>query len=132
MRQYANAYPGKQEEEPVILEPAVEAALRTVLGLLVDGEYEVLAAMTKGRNLSAAEMRDAVESYGRTLVLPPGGKLPADLDVFEVNGSFPRRLAAVMSLTTLEEGRSDLSVELTLNEVAPGFWFTELDNIHVM
>jgi hypothetical protein len=116
----------------VTLQPAVETALRTVLGLLVDGEYEVLDAMTNGKALSAAEMREAVESYGRTLVLPPDGNLPADLDVFEVAGSLPRRLAVVMPLTTKEEGRSDLSVELTLTEAMPGLWVTEIDNIRVM
>jgi hypothetical protein len=116
----------------VTIEPAVRTALRTVLGLLVDGEYEVLDAMTKGRNLSAAQLREAVESYGRTLVLPPDGALPADLDVFEVAGSSPRRLAVVMPMTTKEEGRSDLSAELTLIEVAPRLWVTEIDNIHVL
>jgi hypothetical protein len=37
-----------------------------------------------------------------------------------------------MPLTTKEEGRSDLSVELTLIEVMPGLWLTEIDNIHVL
>src|SRR5262249_28316950 len=101
-------------------------------GLLVDGDYDVLEAMTQGRHLSAGEMREAVESYPGTLVLPPDGQLPEDLDVFEVAGATPRRLAAVMPLMTKEEGRCDLSVELTLIEFGRGLWITEIDNIHVM
>src|SRR5256885_9347003 len=53
-------------------------ALHAVLGLLVDGEYETLAMMTQGKRLSATELRDAVESYGRTLIHPPEGEFPPD------------------------------------------------------
>lgn len=132
MRRYANTDPWQPEEEAVSHDPAIEAALHGVLGLLVSGEYEVLEAMTKGRHLSADEMREAVETYGRTLVQPPEGELPPDVDVFGVEDEYPRRLAVVMPLMTKEEGRSDLSVELTLTEVAPSLWLTEIDNIHVL
>ena len=37
-----------------------------------------------------------------------------------------------MPLMTAEEGRSDLTVELTLTEVEPRFWFVEIENIHVL
>ncbi|MCW6005678.1 hypothetical protein K1W54_13980 [Micromonospora sp. CPCC 205371] len=116
----------------MISEPTVQAALHAVLGLLVDGEYETLEAMTQGKHLSATEMREAIESYGRTLIQPPAGELPPDTDVFLVEGSSPRRLVAVMPLMTKEEGVSDLTVEMTLNELAPRIWLTEIDNIHVM
>jgi hypothetical protein len=114
------------------LEPALRAAVITTVGLLVDGEYETLASMTSHRRLSAAEIRDAVKSYGRTLVAPPGDGLPDDLELVEVAGAGPRRVAAVMSLWTLEEGRSDLSLELSLVEVAAGLWTVQIDNIHVL
>jgi hypothetical protein len=55
----------------MVVEPAMRTAIRTVIGLLVDGEYEALASMTSGRRLSAKEIAAAVESYGRTLVAPP-------------------------------------------------------------
>ncbi len=110
----------------------VETELNIVLGLLVDGEYTVLEAMTKGKQLTAAEMREAVESYGRTLVRPPNGALPPDVDVFPIQGAGPRRLFAVMPLMTAEEGRSDLTVELILVEAAPQLWSIEIQNIHVL
>jgi hypothetical protein len=87
--------------------------------------------MTSGRRLSAADIRDAVKSYGRTLVRPPDD-LPDDLELTEVRGDGPRRVAATMSLYTAEEGRSDLSLELQLTEVAPRLWTVQIDNIHVL
>jgi hypothetical protein len=87
--------------------------------------------MTSGKRLSAAEIRDAVESYGRTLVSPPDD-LPADLELVDVRGDGPKRVAATMSLYTAEEGRSDLSLELQLTEVAARLWTVQIDNIHVL
>jgi hypothetical protein len=116
----------------MIIEPEVEAALHAVLGLLVDGEYDTLASMTQGKQMSATELRDAVESYGRTLIHPPDGEFPPDLDVFPVEDAVPRRLIATMPLLTKEEGRSDLTVELMLIELSPNLWLTEIQNIHVM
>jgi hypothetical protein len=37
-----------------------------------------------------------------------------------------------MPLATKEEGRSDLSVELTLIGVMPGLWLTEIEDIRVL
>jgi hypothetical protein len=54
------------------------------------------------------------------------------LELVEVPGDGCRRVAAVMSLWTIEEGRSDLTLELLLTEVAPGLWSVQIDNVHVM
>jgi hypothetical protein len=110
----------------------VTTELTIVLGLLVDGEYEVLESMTKAKNLTAVEMREAVESYGRTLARPPEGQLPASVDVIELEGAPPRRLFVVLPLMTQEEGLSDLSVEMTLTEVAPHLWLIAMESIHVL
>lgn len=114
------------------VDSALYTAIRTTLGILVNGEYDTLAAMTSGRRLSGAEIRDAVRSYGRTLVSPPGDGLPDDLELLDVEGNGPRRVTATMSLYTAEEGRSDLSLELLLTEVAAGLWTVQIDNIHVL
>lgn len=103
----------------------------TIIALLVGKEYESLAAMTQHERLTAEEIKDAVESYGRTLTMPPGG-LPDDLDFIEIDGAEPRRVAAVMSLWTVEEGQSDLSLEATFTEISPRLWLGQIDNIHVM
>jgi len=49
-----------------------------VLGLLAHREYETLAAMRQGKNVTAADIQAAVESYGRILVKPPDGELPTN------------------------------------------------------
>ncbi|MFE9191041.1 hypothetical protein ACFYL6_15640 [Micromonospora sp. NPDC007208] len=116
----------------MIVEPAMGTALQVVLGLLADREYETLASMTGEERLSADEIRTAVESYGRTVVRPPGDGLPPDLDVIEVEGEGRRRVAATMSLWTVEEGRSDLSLQLLLTEIADGLWTVRLDDIRTL
>lgn len=75
-----------------------------------------MAAITSGKRLSATGVRDAVKSCGRTLVLPPHDGLPDDLELLEVQGGGPRWVAATISLYNVEEGRSDLSLELVLSE----------------
>jgi hypothetical protein len=121
-----------EEGTVTTVDSALYTAIRTTLGLLVDGEYDTLAAMTSGKRLSGAEIRDAVRSYGRTLVQPPGDGLPDDLELVDVHGDGPRRVAATMSLYTAEEGRSDLSLELLLTAVAARLWTVQIDNIHVL
>ncbi|WP_433537805.1 DUF7668 domain-containing protein [Micromonospora sp. CA-249363] len=108
------------------------AAIRVVLGLRADREYVTLENVTEGDLLSAEEIRNAVETYGRTVTLPPGGELPPDLDLIAVEGDGPCRVAAVMSLWTVEEGRSDLSLELLLTEVGTGLWSVRLDDIRTL
>ena len=103
----------------------------TVLRLLVEQNYDVVAAMTKNTRLTEAEIQSAIEEYGRTLVMPPGDELPPDTELHEVSAA-PRTVFAAMSLWTLEEGRSDLGLELLLTEVAPGLWTTQIDNVRVM
>jgi hypothetical protein len=110
--------------------PIQTEAIRSVIGLLVEGEYDALANMTGSQRLTASMLRGAVEGYGRTLVVPPGG-LPPDLE--EIGDlSDPAKSHFVMSLWTIEEGRSDLGLELTLAENKLGLVSTQIDDIHVL
>jgi hypothetical protein len=86
MRRYIHANPSKPEENTMNLTAEVSTELNIVLELLVEGEYEVLESMTKGKNPTAAEMREAVVSYGRTLTRPPAGELPPGLEIFRGQG----------------------------------------------
>ena len=116
----------------MIIDSAVRSVLHTVLGLLVEGHYDTLATMTQQKNLTAEEMRQAIDDYGRTLVEPPDDELPPGVEVIVKGTAFPRQTFVMMPLYSLEEGMSDLSVELTLTEVAPDLWHTVIDNIRVM
>jgi hypothetical protein len=70
-----------------------------------------------------------ITDYGRQLVLPPDEAFGV-MDVVEVRNAKPRRWSVTMPLWTREEGRSDLSLELTLIAGAQAFAI-ELDDIHV-
>lgn len=110
--------------------PGLSASIETVLRLLARCEYETLEAVTRGKRLAATEIRHAIEEYGRTIVMPPD-IFPSDLE-FYGEPDENRSVLAVMSLWTEEEGRSDLSIELTLIPVSTDLWNVEIDNIRVL
>ena len=104
--------------------------VRSIVGMLVAGEWALLDRLTPGSAVSAAELRSAVIDYGQTLVMPPAAAL-AQLDAIEVEGASQRTLDVRIPLWTVEEGRSDLQLVLTLKEVADGLWDAEVDDLLV-
>ena len=69
-------------------------------------------------------------AYGTVeLVLPPGP--PAEWTVDTVDVIDGRKHVAV-DMWTKQEGRSDLTLELHLREVAPDEWEPEILNLHVL
>ena len=109
-------------------DPIVEWAGAEVLKYLVDHDFEGLARFTSGKRLSGSEIEDAVRQYGRTIVFPPPSV--AYLDSIPIENAQPPAWSVTMELYTLEEGRSDLSVELTVRQFNPPL--VELNNIHVL
>lgn len=111
--------------------PTIAAILlRELVSLLVHGEYEELEHRSKGVRMSAAELRAAVEEYGRTLVQVPeeGWALT---DTIAVSGSRPARFSVRQPLWTKEEDHSDLTFEVTLIESQPDKFKVEIDDLHV-
>jgi hypothetical protein len=104
--------------------------MREVIERLVSRRYVELETMTNGIRLKASDMDRAVAEYGRILVPPPENAFEL-LDIVEVHGFSNTKWSVVMPLWTREEGRSDLSVELTLIRCGEKF-AVELDNIHVL
>lgn len=105
------------------------AAERIVL-LLVEGDYAAAEAATVGR-LSAADLRLAVEQYGRTLVDLPAQALEP-LEVIEILGMPRPTFHVVVDLWTAEEGLSDLSLELCLTARADHGFDIEIENLHTL
>jgi hypothetical protein len=101
-----------------------------IVSLLVTGRYADLEQQTHGIRLNAKEMAKAIADYGRTLMLPPhdGFRL---MNAVEINESHPKRWSVAMPLWTKEEGRSDLTVEMTIIDNENVFSI-ELDDIHVL
>jgi len=106
----------------------IEVAARIVVGLLVGRKYDVIEALTRGTRLSAADLRAAVEDYGRSLVEVPDGEWRQDIAPMEEPGSFH----VIVDLWTAEEGRSDLSLELRVRDRYHGAFEVEVLDLHVL
>jgi hypothetical protein len=114
---------GKKEDK-------INDFIQPLIARLVAGEYAQIEKITRGRRLPAQTMKRVVDGYGRTLIMPP---LDAHdrIDVVEVKNACPAKWSVVMPLWTLEEGRSDLTLELTLTDRG-GSFDVELDDLHVL
>ena len=99
--------------------------------LLAHGEYDALLRKTRGSRLSAEQLAAAVRDYGRQIVPlpPPGYRL---IDCVPIRGSKPPAWSVVVPLFTEEEGRSDLSLELSIAETLGDGYVAHIDNIHVL
>ncbi|UJR86106.1 DUF7668 domain-containing protein [Sandaracinus amylolyticus] len=93
----------------------IEAALRTIAALLVQKDYSGVEALTGGVRLKEPEIARAIAEYGRTLVSPPSEAFGV-LDVVPIRASKPPAFSVRFRLYTLEEGESDLELQLTLIE----------------
>lgn len=104
--------------------------VRQVIEHLVAGKYAELETLTGRKRLSAQDMAKAISDYGRKLVSPPDDGFGL-MDVVEVRDAQPRQWSVTMPLWTYEEGRSDLSIGVTLIADEKDIRI-ELDDIHVL
>ena len=102
-----------------------------VVDLLVRGEYKKLEALSGTHRLTAMELREAVEGYGRRLTMPPSSSFE-NMNVIEINNSNPRQWYVGVDLWTVEEGRSDLTLEFTLTDSSDDLYLVELNDLHVL
>ena len=84
--------------------------------------------MPQGIRLKANEIDNAILEYGRVLISYPD---QINLDVIEIENSYPKSRNVVAPVYTVEEARSDLSIEMTLIQSSKDQYKIELDNIHV-
>lgn len=98
---------------------------------LVEGDYLAIERYSKGIRCSAEEIAEAIDEYGRQLIMPPESTFD-DLDVIEVENAAQRTWSVIIELWTKQEGRSDLSLELTLIDKGNEELTAEVDNIHVL
>jgi len=113
------------------VDPRVRTTIHRVLEWLVASDFDAIERDTSCRHVSADSMRLAVIEYGRTLVIPPVSALDR-LDIVEIAGADPKAWSVRVELWTAEEGRSDLSLELTLIDRPGGALAVEVDNLHVL
>ena len=95
------------------------------------GEYGELSRQTGEKRLTAEELRRAVTDYGRSLVAPPAGAW-SPRSIVEIEKTQHEAWSVYIDLWTAEEGRSDLTLELTLRDSANDLYDVEIDNLHVL
>jgi hypothetical protein len=108
----------------------IQKEVKSLIKLLVDGQYSQVETLTNGVRLPADQIRNAIIQYGRRLIEPPSEAYGL-MDVIAIHATEARKWSVEMPLWTAEEGRSDLSIELTLIE-NNGIFTIELDGIHVL
>jgi|SRR5690554_5233353 len=106
----------------------IESTVRHIYSLLQSQQYEAVEKLTNGIRLSADEIEEAITDYGCRLVPYPDS---VELDIVEVTGSTPKEWSVVAPVFTVEEGLSDLSIELSLVDNGQEIYRSELDNIRV-
>ena len=105
--------------------------IRRVVALLAERRYEDVAQLCGGSRVDARQLKAAVAAYGRTIVpLPQEGMLL--INSVPVQNSRPSAWSVVVPLFTHEEGRSDLSLELTVTVLHGGNVGIQVDNLHVL
>ncbi len=100
-----------------------------LLVLLADGDYESIMERCPASRITGDDLRTAVRDYGRRVIAPPADY--AHVNMGEVEEAAVPTWWVVADLWTEEEGRSDLSLELTI-AFAPGGPVIEIDNLHVL
>lgn len=119
--------PGDKERLADIVKTSVSIALN----LLAGGEYDTLERVTRGRHMSAEELRAAVDEYPAHLVRPPMSAWDF-LEVHQIVGADPAEFEVCFDLWSEEEGVSDLTMVLQLTEVRPGLLDIAVETVHVL
>jgi hypothetical protein len=100
-----------------------------IIELLVNKQYSEIERITSGTRLPAKEIEAAIRDYGHLLIIPPLSEYN-NLDIIAIKSTTPS-WSVRMNLWTQDEGKSDLTIELTIKEKGSTF-SVELDDIHVL
>jgi len=99
--------------------------------LLASGDYDALLRKAPRSRVDAKQLASAVKDYGRQIMpLPPANYQL--IDCIPVRGSKPQAWSVVVPLFTREEGRSDLTLELTISQSQTGRLVAQIDGMHVL
>jgi hypothetical protein len=104
--------------------------VREIVDQLVRGDYEAIVRRCIRSRLTSDDLRKVLHDYGRKLVSPPGDAYD-NLDAVQVQDASISKWSIRSPLWTEEEGRSDLTLELTI-AVGDGEPKVELDDLHVL
>lgn len=109
---------------------SIEVAIREVIALLVAQRYKDLERFTRGTPLAGEDIARAIQAYGKTVV-PCPEPIEDLFDMAQVTDTARPTWSVVVPLYTQEEGRSDLSLELTVVELGRNEFQVTLEDVHV-
>ena len=93
----------------------IQNVIYQIVSTLADGEYTMVVRECYKSRLQAGDLAKAISDYGKTIVKPPSNFVEY-LDCVAVRGRADPTWSVRAPLWTLEEGRSDLTLELTVTE----------------
>ncbi len=109
---------------------SLKETVQAAITLIVAGKYEELERMTGGKRMKSKDIATAIQGYGRMLVDPPLDTFN-ELDAIEIKDAVPPAWSIRVNMWSLEEGRSDLTLELTVKQSEHGYDL-EVDDLHVL
>jgi len=111
------------------LSPRVADSILQLVADLVSGNYDAIDRDGRVGRLTRDALARVVSEYGRTLTPVPRAAL-RDAAVYAVSAE-PGKFKIDVDLWTREEGRSDLTLSLTVEERPAGVVVT-IDDLHVL
>ena len=117
-------------EDSIMTPELVQTAIREIVSLICAREFEAALQHCAISRLTASDIQAVIDDYGRTPANPPIGAEQFD-DVVNVEGRLDPTWSVRTPLWTLEEGRSDLTLELTVTQRADGLSI-EIDDLGVL
>jgi len=115
--------------------PIDPAKLRFTVGaltsVLAQRDYEAFCGFARASRLTPTDVDRVVREYGRCLV-PFSGPAFEAVDVVPISDCVPQRWSVVVHLWSKEEGRSDLSLEITMQDSSTETYPVEIDDLHVL
>jgi hypothetical protein len=105
--------------------------VREIMTMLAKRDYHALQSHTRGVRLSAEQIESAIRQYGRTIAPYPDSAAP-QLDGIQIALASTPTWSVRAPVFTVEEGRSDLTLELTVRDRPDGGCEVEIDGIHVL
>ena len=105
------------------------SVLKDLVHQLVIGNYVGLEVDGRAGRLTAGELKQTIIEYGRVLIELPDG-------AFEVARAYPIQgrescWTVDLDLWTVEEGKSDLTLSVTV-QITPNGVLAEIDDLHVL
>jgi|SRR5215472_8726287 len=108
----------------------LRSIVERIVEQLVRGNYDQVIQESKNTRMTTEELATAVREYGKKLALPPKDTYQ-NIDAIQVTRASVPTWSVRVPLWTEEEGRSDLTLEVTIM-LGEHEQSVEVDGLHVL